>query len=174
RLRRRTRKQGTDAARVSGLRTGGRAVSALRPRDRALRRRRAGDVPLPTLPAGTPRMSVLSVKAVAKRFGERLVFSDVSFRLAHGDRVGLVGPNGVGKTTLLRIGAGLESADAGNVALARGTRIGFMEQEVLTGAVGTVEDHALGAAVHLRELEGEMRELEPRLGGGDQELLERY
>jgi ATP-binding cassette, subfamily F, member 3 len=119
-------------------------------------------------------VSVLSVQAVAKRFGDRLVFSDISFRLAHGDRVGLVGPNGVGKTTLLRIAAGLESADAGNVALARGTRIGFMEQEVLTDAVGTVEEHALGAAVHLRELEGEMRELEPRLGEGDQELLERY
>src|SRR2546430_3927691 len=119
-------------------------------------------------------MSVLSVQAVAKRFGERLVFSEVSFRLAHGDRVGLVGPNVVGKTTLLRIAAGIESADAGNIALARGTRIGFMEQEVLTGAVGTVEDHALGAAVHLRELEGEMREIEPRLGEGDQELLERY
>ena len=119
-------------------------------------------------------MSVLSVQAVAKRFGERLVFSEISFRLAHGDRVGLVGPNGVGKTTLLRVAAGLESADAGNVALARGTRIGFMQQEVLTNAVGTVEEHALGAAVHLRELEGEMREIEPRLGEGDQELLERY
>ena len=109
-------------------------------------------------------MSILSVQAVAKRFGERLVFSDVSFRLARGDRVGLVGPNGVGKTTLLRIAAGLESADAGNVAIARGTRIGFMEQEVLTHATGTVEEHALGAAAHLRELEAEMRDLEPRLG----------
>src|SRR5437867_11973686 len=119
-------------------------------------------------------MSILSVQAVAKRFGERLVFSDISFRLAHGDRVGLVGPNGVGKTTLLRIAAGLESADAGNVAIARGTRIGFMEQEVLTHATGTVEEHALGAAAHLRELEAEMRDLEPRLGAGDEELLERY
>ena len=119
-------------------------------------------------------MSVLSVQAVAKRFGERLVFSDVSFRLAHGDRVGLVGPNGVGKTTLMRVAAGLESADAGNVALARGTRIGFMEQEVLFEAAGTVEEHARGAAAHLRELEAEMHELEPRLGRGDQELLERY
>jgi ATP-binding cassette subfamily F protein 3 len=119
-------------------------------------------------------MSVLSVQAVAKRFGERLVFSDVSFRLAHGDRVGLVGPNGVGKTTLLRLAAGLESADSGNVALARGTRIGFMEQEVLTRASGTVDEHAHGAAAHLRELEAEMRDLEPRLATGDQQLLERY
>ena len=119
-------------------------------------------------------MTVLSVQALAKRFGERLVFSDVSFRLAHGDRVGLVGPNGVGKTTLLRVAAGFDSSDAGNVALARGTRIGFVEQEVLTEATGTVEEHARGAAAHLRELEAEMHELEPRLGSADQELLERY
>jgi len=119
-------------------------------------------------------MSVLSVQAVAKRFGERLVFSEVSFRLAHGDRVGLVGPNGVGKTTLLRVAAGFESADAGNVAIARGTRIGFMEQEILFATAGTVEQHARGAAAHLRELEAEMHEIEPRLGTGDQELLERY
>src|SRR3989449_2315280 len=119
-------------------------------------------------------MSVLSVQAVAKRFGERLVFSEVSFRLAHGDRVGLVGPNGVGKTTLLRVAAGLESADAGNVALARGTPVGFMEQEGLTHPTGTVEEHARRAAAHPRELEAEMHALEPRLGSGDQDLLERY
>src|SRR5947207_1281972 len=138
------------------------------------RRPRMPHVPLPTVPAGAPRMSVLSVQAVAKRFGERLVFSDVSFRLAHGDRVGLVGPNGVGKTTLLRVAAGFDSADAGNVALARGTRIGFMEQEILFETAGTVDEHERGAAAHLRELEAEMHELEPRLGTGDQELLERY
>src|SRR6059058_3118550 len=98
-------------------------------------------------------MSVLSVQAVAKRFGERLVFSDISFRLAHGDRVGLIGPNGVGKTTLLHIAAGLEAPDAGNVAIARGTRIGFLEQELLGAAEGTVAEHARGAATHLREIE---------------------
>src|SRR5207244_8382234 len=86
----------------------------------------------------------------------------------------LVGPNGVGKTTLLRIAAGLESADAGNVAIARGTRIGFLEQELLAGGTGTVEEHARGAAAHLRELEAEMRDLEPRLALGDPELLEQY
>src|SRR2546423_5127289 len=119
-------------------------------------------------------MSVLSVQAVARRFGERLLFSEVSFRLAHGDRVGLVGPNGVGKTTLLRIAAGFDAPDAGNVALARGTRIGFLEQELLGEAGGTVDEHARGAAAHLRELEAEMRALEPRLATGDAEALEAY
>src|SRR5207249_10852991 len=87
-------------------------------------------------PAATP-VSVLSVQAVAKRFGERLVFSEVSFRLAQADRVGLVGPNGVGKTTLLRLAAGQSTPDAGNVALARGTRVGLPEQELPADAEGT-------------------------------------
>src|SRR2546428_9107829 len=65
-------------------------------------------------------VSVLSVQAVAKRYGERLVFSDISFRLAHGDRVGLVGPNGVGKTTLLRVAAGPAAAAPGGMRPGRG------------------------------------------------------
>jgi ATP-binding cassette subfamily F protein 3 len=119
-------------------------------------------------------VSVLSVQALAKRYGERLVFSGVSFRLAHGDRVGLVGPNGTGKSTLLRIAAGRDEPDAGNVAIARGTRIGLLEQELLTDAPGTVEEHARGAAAHIRELEAELRSLEPRLATGEPEVLERY
>ena len=119
-------------------------------------------------------MSVLSVQAVARRYADRLLFSDVSFRLAHGDRVGLVGPNGCGKTTLLRIAAGVDEADAGGVAIARGTRIGFLEQELLTEVQGTVEEHARGAAAHLRELEAELRDLEARVASGDPETLGRY
>jgi ATP-binding cassette subfamily F protein 3 len=119
-------------------------------------------------------VSILSVQALAKRYGERLVFSGVSFRLAYGDRVGLVGPNGTGKSSLLRIAAGRDEPDAGNVAIARGMRIGFLEQELLVDVPGTVEEHARGAAAHLRELEREMRELEPRLAGADAEVLERY
>ncbi len=119
-------------------------------------------------------MSVLSVQALAKRYGERLLFSGVSFRLAHGDRVGLVGPNGTGKSTLLRIAAERDEADAGNVAIARGTRIGFLEQEVFADLPGTVDAHARAAGAHIRELETEMRALEPLLARGDAETLERY
>jgi ATP-binding cassette subfamily F protein 3 len=102
------------------------------------------------------------------------VFSGVSFRLAHGDRVGLVGPNGTGKSSLLRIAAGRDEADTGNVAVARGTRIGFLEQELLVDVPGTVDEHARGAAAHLRELEAGMRDLEPRLASGDAATLDRY
>ena len=119
-------------------------------------------------------MSVLAVQAVARRYADRLVFGDVSFRLAHADRAGLVGPNGCGKTSLLRIAAGVDDADAGAVAVARGTRIGFLQQELLVEVDGTVEAHARGAATHLRELEAELRSLEATLHEADQEALERY
>ena len=119
-------------------------------------------------------MSILSVQAVGRRFADRELLHDVSFRVAQGDRVGLVGPNGTGKTTLLRIAARLDEPDAGAVAYARGTRLGFLQQELLTDATGTVDEHARGAAAHLRELEAELRELEHRLGDADQTTLDRY
>jgi ATP-binding cassette, subfamily F, member 3 len=119
-------------------------------------------------------VSVLSVQAVARWYGEREVLHDVSFRVGQGDRVGLVGPNGAGKTSLLRIAGGFDAPDAGAVAYARGTRVGFLRQELLEDATGTVIEHARGAAAHLRELERELRDLETRIATGDPETLERY
>ena len=119
-------------------------------------------------------MSLISVQAVGRWFADRELLKDVSFRVAQGDRVGLVGPNGTGKTTLLRMAAGLDEPDAGLIAYARGTRLGFLRQELLESATGTVEEHARGAAAHLRELETELRDLEHRLGDADQAALEHY
>ena len=119
-------------------------------------------------------MTLISVQAVGRWFADRELLKDVSFRIAEGDRVGLVGPNGTGKTTLLRMAAGLDEPDAGLVAYARGTRLGFLRQELLESATGTVDEHARGAAAHLRELETELRDLEHRLGDADQATLEHY
>lgn len=119
-------------------------------------------------------MTVLSVNAVDRWYGARQVLAQVSFRIGQGDRVGLVGANGTGKTSLLRIAAGLDAPDKGDVAYARGLRMGFLRQELLEDATGTVIEHAHGAATHLRELESALRDLESRIATGDADTLERY
>ncbi|MCL2696092.1 MAG: ATP-binding cassette domain-containing protein, partial [Clostridiales bacterium] len=73
-------------------------------------------------------MAILTVTNLAKHFGERILFSDISFSIASGERIGLIGVNGSGKTTLLRILQGRETADAGTVRLAAGLTAGFVEQ----------------------------------------------
>lgn len=65
-------------------------------------------------------MSILSAQNLAKYFGAQDVFREISVDLARGDKVALVGPNGTGKTTLLRILLGLEEPTEGSVTMARG------------------------------------------------------
>ncbi len=74
-------------------------------------------------------MSVLTANGLAKSYGALDVFAGVDLRVEHGDRIGLVGPNGQGKTTLLKILAGIEPPSAGTVARARGLRVGYLPQD---------------------------------------------
>ena len=79
-------------------------------------------------------MIVLSAQSIAKSFGALAVLKDVSLTLNQGERMGLVGVNGCGKTTLMRIIAGLETQDSGDISLARGVRVGYLaQQDMATG-----------------------------------------
>ena len=79
-------------------------------------------------PARSARI-VLEARNLGKSFGTTPVFSGVSFQLQRGQRLGLIGPNGVGKTTLVRILVGDESASTGTLRVGPGVRAGYVEQE---------------------------------------------
>jgi ABC transport system ATP-binding/permease protein len=90
---------------------------------------------------------LLSVSALRKAFGARVLFENVSLSLFEGDRTGLIGPNGSGKTTLLEILAGREAPDDGARAIRKQTRLAYVPQDSLFGpddTVGSVLTAALG------------------------------
>ncbi|HET7010740.1 MAG TPA: ABC-F family ATP-binding cassette domain-containing protein [Anaerolineales bacterium] len=107
-------------------------------------------------------MSLISASALSKSFGAQDVFAGVQLAIPRQVRVALVGPNGVGKTTLLSILAGEETPDSGQVQRARGVRIGYLRQETITetAAGPTLWDHALEAFGDLRRREAELARLE--------------
>jgi macrolide transport system ATP-binding/permease protein len=72
---------------------------------------------------------VIVARCVAKRFADTVVLRDVSFTLGPRDRVVVVGPNGAGKSTLLDVLSGATATDGGSVTIARGARVGFLDQD---------------------------------------------
>lgn len=108
-------------------------------------------------------MSLLTLENIVKEYRNRTVLNGASLRVEKGERLALTGPNGSGKTTLIRIALGLEQCDGGNVIIARGTRTGYLSQELagMDAAAGENE-----TAVHydkIVRLEKKLRELEKQL-----------
>jgi ATP-binding cassette, subfamily F, member 3 len=83
-------------------------------------------------------MSLITVSPLSKSFGAEDLFTNVSFSVAKGARLALVGPNGIGKTTLLRILIGQEEPSSGTVTRARNLRIGYLPQEADFQLEGTL------------------------------------
>ena len=124
-------------------------------------------------------MAILSAKNIAQSFGALDLFSDVTFQLADKDRVGLVGPNGIGKTSLLRILAGLAEPTEGTIHRARDLNLGYLRQEaVLTfaGQDNTVYEEMLTVFAELRQMETALRQMEGMMANGntDESLFDRY
>lgn len=108
-------------------------------------------------------MSVLTVDNLNKYYGVQRVLEGVSFAIARGEKAGLVGRNGVGKTTLLRILAGQEEHDGGRIAMAGGSRLGYLEQNLafdperpLLGQVEEVYRTLLDMEAEVSRLEEQM------------------
>ncbi|WP_425058518.1 putative ABC transporter ATP-binding protein YheS [Sporomusa carbonis] len=104
-------------------------------------------------------MSLLEVRGLSKAYGIQNIFNDVSFQIRRGDKVGLIGPNGAGKTTLVRCLLGLERPDSGQVALAPGQRVGYVEQDTGLGD-RTLYDELVSAYGDVLGWQADMRRLE--------------
>lgn len=119
-------------------------------------------------------MSLLTVNALAKSYGHIEIFSGLSFGVAKGARLGIVGPNGVGKTSLLRILAGADEASSGTVHRARGVRVGYLPQEADFKMTGTLWAACESVFAELIEQQAELARLEVQMAGGEEAILERY
>lgn len=73
-------------------------------------------------------MNILTVEHITKSYGDKMLFEDASFGMAEHDKIGVIGVNGTGKSTFLRVIAGLDTPDAGRVAINRDTRVTFLSQ----------------------------------------------
>ena len=108
---------------------------------------------------------MLHLVSVSKAYGPRTLFDGVSWHVPPGQRVGFVGRNGVGKTTIFRIIAGLESPDDGEVVLKKGIRLGYLTQEPEDLGQATPLAAVLAAGGEARALAEELARLEAELHG---------
>ena len=111
-------------------------------------------------------MSILTISNLGFNYGDYDVFLGLTASVPNDGKIGLVGPNGIGKTTLLRCIAGLAQPTSGSVQTARGTRIGYLRQEAIdafAGRANTVHDEMLLVYAGIKELEDNLRDLEAQM-----------
>lgn len=133
-------------------------------------------------------MSILTATNLSKSFGIQDVFWGVNVSIAHGERIALVGPNGTGKTTLLRILVGLETPGEGTVTRMNNARIGYLPQDAIqtgdqdagdedvAGGKQTPWDLCLDVFADLQAMQARLRQLEALLADPEQgeAAMERY
>ena len=115
-------------------------------------------------------MNLLTIEHLTKSYTERLLFDDTSFSINEGEKIGLIGINGTGKSTLLKIVAGLEEPDDGSVVRGRNLDIRFLSQNpkfhdgdtILESIVRENEGHA-----HVWDLESQAKTMLTKLGFTD-------
>ena len=120
-------------------------------------------------------MILLSLQGVTKSFGANQVLRDASFVLQDGQRMGLVGVNGCGKSTLMKIIAGVESSDGGTITMQKGLRLGYLAQQGEVGEGRTVLEELESVFEPVVEMENQLRRMEEQMAecGDDMVRLSR-
>lgn len=110
-------------------------------------------------------MNVLNIEHISKIFGEKVIFDDVSYGIHDGDKIGIIGINGTGKTTLLRIIAGSEEPDEGQVVRQNGIKIGYLPQNQEFPMDATVLSYVLaGQKQEVWDVESDAKSILNHLG----------
>ncbi len=121
-------------------------------------------------------MNVIDVIGLTKSFGSRAILDSVFFAIGEEEKVGLIGVNGCGKSTLMQILAGLEERDGGTIMTRRGASIGYLSQEPLLDDGLTIGEEIEGGLVAIRRIMAEYEGVTARLAGPSpdhERLLER-
>ena len=118
-------------------------------------------------------MALITTNNLTKSYGATDIFAGVTISIEKGSRLGSVGPNGVGKTTLLRILAGEDQASTGTVTRTRGVRSGYLSQEADFKMTGTLWDACYSVFDELIRQQKELHRLED-LMATDPNVLEEY
>src|SRR5215467_13839756 len=123
---------------------------------------------------------MIQLSSAGKRYGHKLLFEGLDWLITSHDRVGLVGANGTGKSTLLKILGEFESLDYGSITTARGVTAGYLPQEGLTLSGQSVFAECMSVFDDIRSLEKEMEDLAARMSEIDHasseyaQVAERY
>jgi len=123
---------------------------------------------------------MIQLNSAGKRYGHKLLFDGADLLITPRDRVGLVGANGTGKSTFLKILAGAETLDYGSVSVAKGITAGYLPQDGLTLTGRTVFAECMSVFSRLRDLERELEQLTTRMSEIDhtsaeyEQVAERY
>jgi len=124
-------------------------------------------------------MSILTTQNLSLSFGDFDLFQGISVTIDNRSKIGLIGPNGIGKTSLMLIMAGVNLPSSGSVHIARGRRIGYLRQEAVDAFAArdnTVYGEMLRVFTHLQKQQAGLHQMEAQMAAGDytETLLEKY
>ena len=117
-------------------------------------------------------MSILNVVKLSHGFGDRAIFTDVSFRLLKGEHVGFVGANGEGKSTFMNIITGKLMPDEGKIEWSKNVRVGYLDQHTVLEQGQTIRDVLQSAFGYLFDLEAQMNAYYAEMAEADAERME--
>ena len=116
-------------------------------------------------------MSILNVEKLSHGFGDRAIFTDVSFRLLKGEHVGFVGANGEGKSTFMNIITGKLMPDEGKIEWSKNVRVGYLDQHAVLEKGQTIRDVLQSAFAFLFDLEAQMNGYYAEMAEADEERM---